>query len=58
MALQVEPKVILTLVYAEAAMTSPCLGVGNGYPWSFLIAGAMVIVSLAVENTLKGFMFR
>lgn len=43
---------------ADAAMSSPCLGVGDGYPWSFVIAGGAVIVSLIVENTLKGVMLR
>jgi hypothetical protein len=43
---------------ADAAMTSSCLGVGDGYPWSFVVAGAVVIISLIVENTMKGVMLR
>lgn len=41
-------------------MTSTCLAFSgpDGYPWASAIAGFVVVISLVIENTLKGVMLK
>ena len=48
----------IRLCTADAAMSSPCLGFSQTYPWASTFAGAAVLLMLTVENLTRPILFR
>ena len=44
--------------FVDAAMSSPCLGFSQTYPWASTFAGASVLFILTVESLCRPVLFR
>lgn len=41
-----------------SALTNPCLGLSQEYPWAYVFAGAFALFTLTLEMALRGFIFK